>query len=416
MQSSPGGGEHADATVFVARQPIFTRDLRVYGYELLFRTSTANTFPGIDGTTASAALMADTILTSGLATLTGARPAFINFTRALLVGEFYTVLPRERVVIELLEDVPADEQVLEACARLKERGYRLALDDIGAPTERDLRLAPFADIIKVDLRATTAEERAGLRGHLPTRHCQFLAEKVETLAELRECAAAGYDYFQGYFLDRPTVVTRPGMRSFAPTVTKLLAAASRPDFDFDEVDAIIKTDLALCYKMLRFANAAANGLRTPITSVRHALVLLGRDQIVRAVSLLAMSSLLDGVPSELTVSSLVRARLLESLAGSGALDGSPLDLFLLGMFSRLEAVLGESFGEALAVISVSDAVRSTLLGAPGPLQRAITLAVAHERGDWPTMLEVARELAIDPATITRRYRDAVAFADSALQS
>jgi EAL and modified HD-GYP domain-containing signal transduction protein len=406
----------AAARVFVARQPIFTGDRHVYAYELLFRNSADNFFPDVEGSNASAALMADAILMSGLDTLSGARPAFINFTRELLLGEFYAALPRDRIVVELLEDVPADDEVLAACRQLKERGYRLALDDIGAPTERDMLLAPFADIIKVDLRATTRAQRAELTRSRPMRHCRFLAEKVETSEEFDECVALGYQYFQGYLLRRPEMTSRPGMHSFAPTVARLLAAVGRAEIDFDELDAITRTDVALCYKFLQFANAAANGLRVRIASVRDALVLLGRDQIVRAVALLTIGGLLDRQPSELTVRSLVRAKLLESLGGSHAVSGASLDLFLLGMFSGLHAILGESFVDVLSHFPLSDAVRQSLLGAPGRLQRAVDLVVAYERGEWPAVLGAASELGLDASTIPHRYLAAVAFADSAMVS
>lgn len=404
----------AHTQVFVARQPIFTRDQQVYAYELLFRSGAVNAFSGVEGSNASAALMADSILTSGLDTLTSSRPAFINFTRKLLVGEFYAVLPRDRVVVELLEDVPADDEVLAACRKLKERGYRLALDDIAACGERERLLAPFADVIKVDLRVTTPEQCAELIRWAPTRHCQFLAEKVETTEEFEACAALGYEYFQGYLLRKPEMTSRPGMRAFSPTVTRLLEAASRPEMDFDEVDAVIRTDLSLCYKTLRFANAAANGQGRRVTSVREAVVLLGRSQILRAVALVTMGGLMDDQPSELAVRSLIRARLLESLAGTGRVPGASLDLFLLGMFLGLHTVLGDMLPDVLPQLPVSDAVRGALLGEPGEFAGAIELLTAYEAGEWPAFVAAADRLGLDAATIPSRHLAAVEFADSAM--
>ncbi|MCC6236420.1 MAG: EAL domain-containing protein [Dehalococcoidia bacterium] len=401
-------------SLFVARQPIFNRNREVYGYELLFRQDRGVALGDVSGSAASAALLADTILTSGLTSLVGRKHAFINFTRDLLLHGFYEVLPPDRVVIELLEDIPADPAVLEACTRLKDSGYRLALDDVTAVTAREIVLAPLADVIKIDLRQISPGARAEVRVHL-TEHSSavLLAEKVETEAEFDACAALGYEYFQGFFLDRPTVVRRPGLRSITPAVTRLLAAVSKPDFEFDEVEEAVRLDLGLCYKTLRFANAAANGRLVPVSNLREALVYLGRAQIMRAASLLLIAGLLDGQPSELAVSSLIRARLLESLAGVGQVPAAANDLYLLGMLSRLDAVFGDR-AAALDLITVTDEVRAALNGDPGVYLDLLGLVHAYERGEWGTVGPQAAALGLEVGQVASRYVAAVEFADMAL--
>ena len=293
----------ADGKLFVARQPIFTRKSDVFGYELLFRSGAENVFGGGDGNQATAELIVGDILTFGLQQLSGGKPAFINFTHELLLGHYYTLLPRG-TVIEVLEDVEPDGDVLNACRRLRADGYRLALDDLHS-TDGYETLLDLADIVKVDFRLVAPERREPLTRELRAGwgRAQLLAEKVETPAEFREAVELGYDYFQGYFFSRPMMFSGREIPQFNLNLLELAHAVRKPDFDFAEVEAIVKRDVSLSYKMLRFANSAAYGVRQRIKSVKHALVMLGQEEVARAVSLLVIAGLGADRPEELAARS-----------------------------------------------------------------------------------------------------------------
>jgi c-di-GMP-related signal transduction protein len=176
--------------LFIARQPIFTARLTVYAYELLFRSGPANFFPDVNHTHASARVIADSLFNIGLETLTGGKLAFINMTRDLLLGDYAVLLPKDKTVIEVLETVTPDAKVVEACRRLKEAGYRIALDDFVGKAEMAPLIA-LADIIKVDFLATRKDERRALVKRYAPRGVCLLAEKVETQEVFREAADLG---------------------------------------------------------------------------------------------------------------------------------------------------------------------------------------------------------------------------------
>jgi len=198
--------EETQTEVFVARQPIFDRHRHVNAYELLFRSGLKNAFGGMDPDRASIKVIADGFIRFGLQRLTGGKRAFINFTRDTLVKGYATLLPKDSIVVEILEDVEQDHEVFDACRALKQRGYMIALDDVVCD-DWDNPLLGFADIIKVDFRASNDRTKAALPGLMAARKIKALAEKIETRAEFDEAVALGYTYLQGYFFSKPLVLS-----------------------------------------------------------------------------------------------------------------------------------------------------------------------------------------------------------------
>ncbi len=401
----------ADGKLFVARQPIFTREGDVFGYELLFRSGAENVFGVADGNHATAELIASDIPTFGLEQLSGGKPAFINFTREMLLGDYCTLLPRGTVV-EALEDIEPDDDVLKACRRLRADGYRLALDDLSS-TDGYEALLDLADIVKVDFRLLAPEQRAPLTRELRagSGRAQLLAEKVETPAESGEAMDLGYDYFQGYFFSRPTMFSGREIPPFKLNLLELTHAVRKPDFDFAEVEAIVKRDVSLSYKMLRFANSAAYGVRQRIKSIRHALVMLGQEEVGRAVSLLAIAGLGADRPEELAVRSLTRATLCEAIHPLLDPVGERVDFFLLGMFSLVDAILERPMNEIVPLLPTSAAVDAALLGREGPLGDVLQLVEAYERANWGRVSELTDRLRLPAGALTAPYLSAVRLAD-----
>jgi EAL and modified HD-GYP domain-containing signal transduction protein len=191
--------------VFVARQPIFDRNLDVYGYELLFRSSHNNFYDGLDENVATSSVISSSLSVIGLENLTGSKRAFINFPYEMLIKEVATTLPKESVVIEVLENVYPDYDIINACKKLKQLGYILALDDfVLKPEYRPL--IELADIIKVDFLLTRSDERKSIMTKINSPKIKFLAEKVENKAEYDQAFQLGYSYFQGYFLSKPVII------------------------------------------------------------------------------------------------------------------------------------------------------------------------------------------------------------------
>ncbi len=404
--------------VFVARQPIFDRQLRVFGYELLFRSGFEQAFDGTDPTRATSQVITASFFALGVERVVGRKRAFVNFDRELLLTDCVSILPRRVAAVELLESVRPDREVVAACQRIKELGYLLVLDDV-VSLDRIGPLLELADIIKVDYRkAALAEQRRLVRRGREFR-IQMLAEKVETQEELRQTLELGYDLFQGYFLARPMTIVGREIPAFKLHYVQVLQELTRPELDYPRLEALIKQELSLSYKQLRYINSAAFGWRRPIESVKQALVLLGEAECRKWLSLVAMPALAQDKAEELVIQAAVRARFLESLADWVRLAGRRTDLFFLGMFSLLDAILDRPMEEVLHGVSLADDVRDVLLGQAvegNRLAEVYALVRAYEAADWERVARSASGLNLPAGSVATLYIQAVEWADQAFRS
>jgi len=312
--------------VFVARQPILDANERIFAYELLYRSCEANEFRGDNGDNASIQFFDNALNTIGLKTLIQDKRAFVNLSRGCLLKELYNLLPAERVVLELLENVEPDDEVIRACKRAKAAGYQLALDDFKYHHGYD-PLLEIADYVKVDFLDTNPWERQTLGELFRPRKLRLLAEKVETREQYDEARELGYSLFQGYFFARPEMKRGMEIRGYKQNYLNLLQQVNQADFDFREVELTIKQDVALSCKLLTYLNSPAIGVRHKISTIRKALHLLGQEALRKWVSLCAMTFLCEDKPAELMVMCLFRGRFCEMVARDIGLQGRTLDLF-----------------------------------------------------------------------------------------
>lgn len=385
--------------VFVARQPIFDTRRRVVAYELLFRSGIDNWFPpGTNGDMASARLIADVLTTFNLHALTGGKKAYVNCTRRVLCEGLYSVLPPKRTVIEVLETVDADAETLAAVRSARAAGYEVALDDFVARPALE-PLVPFVNILKVDFLATAPAERRRIRESTRHRKITLLAEKVETEADVRDGEQAGYTLFQGYFFQRPEMISRQDIPPSKLTYVQFLRELQAPTLDFDGLERIIKHDVALSVKLLKFLNSATFGWRSRVTSLKQALVLLGERPFRKWASLIAVVGMTSDRPPELALTSLGRAKFCELLCPVAGLNGRELDAFLVGLLSSLDAMMGRPLPELLTEISVSPSIDAALLREDTPLGRVRALVIAYERAEWTTVTALAKALGIAEAKL-----------------
>jgi c-di-GMP-related signal transduction protein len=391
---------------YVARQPIFDRDEKVFGYELLFRDDMENMFHGADPDAASRSTF-DSSLLVGLDVLCDGRRAFLNCTRETLIGGMVTLLPSHSTVVEILETVPVDTEVVAACQRLKEAGYLIALDDFVMNDPRE-SLVEMADIIKVDIRLTSPEQRAALvKKHGPWR-CRMLAEKVEDHAEFVAAKEQGFVYFQGYFFRRPEMMATHDVPANRINYVRMLQAVSRSELDVIEVENLIKTEASICYRLLRYMNSAKFGFRNEIHSVRHALAILGDQQVRRWVRLIATVGAGQEKSSDLVLCALVRARFGELL--SPATKHGESDLFLLGLLSLLDVILEMPIGEILEKIPLDSETKVVLRGEPGLLRPIYQLILAYESGEWEAARSLCDTLDLEPDIVAAWYWQAQQWA------
>ena len=411
--------EPAVPELFVARQPIFLADRKLAAYELLFRGSAANVFPaGVDPDKASIDIIAHAIGVFGLDTLVGPHlQAYINVTRRVMMEALYACLPQGRFVLELLENLQPDDELLAACVAAKHAGYGLALDDF-ADQPSLAGFLPHVDVVKVDFRVAPIDTRRKIAQRFAGTGMRLLAEKIETEAELQEAHKLGYTHFQGFFFCKPEMVRRQDVPVSKLVYLQFLAELNRPSLDFARMERVIKQDVALSLKLLRYLKSAAFGWRTDITSIKHALSLLGERPFRRWASVLAIAVLSSDRPAELLGLSLTRARFCELLAPEIGLSGRALDLFLVGLFSLMDAVMQRPFSELLGELALSPELVDALMPSieENPMRQALDLAVAYERAHWIKVDRACAQLGAVPASLPKIYSEALSWASEAAKS
>ena len=395
---------------FVARQPIFDREEKVFGYELLFRDGLENAFTGTDVEAASRATL-DSSLLMGLDVLCDGRRAFLNCTRDTLVHGLVRLLPSQSTIVEILENVPPDPEVMAACRQLKEAGYMIALDDYVTGDARE-PLVELADIVKVEMKLTTSAQRAELIKRHGVWHCRMLAEKVETREEFAVVRQQGFAFFQGYFFRKPEILSTRNMPANRLNYLRMLQEVSHPELDVPALEQLIKGEASICYRLLRYMNSAAFGFNCEIHSVRHALSILGEIEVRRWVRLIAAVGAGQGRASDLVLSSLVRGRFGELLAPH--VQHGESDLFLLGLLSLIDSMLEMPMSEVLDKVPLDHETKAVLLGKPSLLRPVFQLMLAYESGEWEPARQLADTLHLDDLQVASFYWQAQQWAREVL--
>ncbi|MAE71667.1 MAG: signal transduction protein [Gemmatimonadetes bacterium] len=390
--------------VFVGRQPIFDRSQTVRAYELLFRSGERNSAGAVDGNRATADVLANTFTTIGLDQMAGHHPAFVNCTRELILGGTLMALPKQRIVLEILEDVHPDDELVAEVARLAEAGFMVALDDfVFSPAWTPL--LRIAKIVKIDVLALSRAEINRQRRLLRTFGVRLLAEKVETQEDFRHFHDMGFDYFQGYFLSKPTVVRGRRMPSNRLMILELIARLADPDVDVEELESLIEADVGLSFKLLKYINSALFGLSKRVDSMRHAVVLLGLREIKRFATLGLIAGIEDK-PAELLKVSLIRARMCEQIADALGRGGGETH-FTVGLFSTADALMDAPMADVIASLPLSDDVKMALSDLSGPLSDVLRIAIACERCRW----DAGSEFGVSSQALQEIYWDGLTWAE-----
>jgi c-di-GMP-related signal transduction protein len=379
---------------FIARQAIFDDKLRVFAYELLFRAGSENIFrPRKE---AANSVIVDSMMLFDLASLTGHAKAFINLDESALRGGSARLLPRDRVVIEILETIAPTPEIVALCKDLHDAGYSLALDDFVGHAKWE-PLIPLVKFIKVDFRGADTGTRCAIVQRYRHRGVRFLAEKVETQAELREARSLGYSLFQGFFFCKPSMVSTRDIPGNKLNCLRLLEAVAPQDFSHVAVENLLKNDPSLVYKLLRYLNSPILALRGEVHGVRDAIALLGETEFRRWVSIVAVVVMSHDKPSELIRTALTRGFFCEEIAAPLGMSAHSADLFLMGLLSVTDALLDQPMQHVLSTLPVSPEVRAALSGQPltGKASPANSKTIAMEALPSATKASVAE---IAPAT------------------
>jgi EAL and modified HD-GYP domain-containing signal transduction protein len=394
--------------VHIARQPIFDIHKKLFAYELLFRQTLGLRLGELSGDRATTSLLSTTFLTEGIEKIAGNKPCFINFTKNLLIREIASSFPKNKIIVEILEDVPPTVDVLEACRTLSQQGYILALDDF-IFAKNLLPLIELVNIIKIDYRLSTTDEIERTFHRLARFNLKFLAEKIETYAEFEHARKLGFHYFQGYFFARPESLRITEVASNKTSLLSLLAEVNKRQTTASRLEQIIETDVAIAYKLLRYINSAFFHLLKQVESIHQAIVYLGEREIRRFVTLVIISELAAAKPPELVRLSVVRARFCELLAEDCHHRESASEVFLLGLFSLIDAILDTPMAQMMEKLPLSDGIKEALLIHQGPFAPFLDAAIAYEKGLTEECVCALDKLRANPEKVYSIYLEAIKF-------
>ncbi len=395
---------------FTARQPILDVNKEVIAYELLFRDSLKNVFPDVGGNEATLKMVEGLQLNLGLDTLTQNKQAFINFTEETLLEGFPHMLPKEQVVVEVLEDVTPGKRMLCAVQELKREGYTIALDDYEhAPVWR--HFYPYTDIIKIDWRASSIDTIKQIIEDIKDfPKIKLLAEKVETHEEFELAKSLGFAYFQGYFFSKPEVMQSRSLLSSQMALAELMAEMAEVEPDINMIVHAFESDVNLSFKLLRYSQSPIFKRRNEITNIKQAIVAIGQQELRRFVSLLFTAQFSSGKPAELTTMSLVRARFCESVAKLPSQKEEPASAFLVGLLSLLDAMLDTDLVELLEKLPLAETIKAPLCNDEGKLASYLHLCHAFEAANWANAGLLADQIAADFDQTAECYLEAVKWA------
>jgi c-di-GMP-related signal transduction protein len=404
--------------LFVARQPIFQGDRTVVGYELLFRSGSDNVFPaGVDPDKAAARVLSSALDVFGLDSLTGSKPAYVGATRRVLVDAQYACWPAARLVIELDGTTQLDPDTLAACSAAKAAGYTLAVDDYALQPGLEA-LLPVIDVLGVHFRS--GQQATAMRNAIAKRFAgsgkRLLAKRLADEAEFDVARLLGFTQFQGSFFCQPQLLWRQDIPVSKVVYLQFLRELSRPQLDYARMEQVIKQDVALSVKLLRYLNAASFGWRSQITSIKQALSMLGERPFRRWASLLLVAVTSADRPAELLSTCLVRARFCELLADSVGLAGRELDLFLIGLLSLMDAVVGRPLPELLTDIALPKELAEALVPSErgNRMRDVLGLVIAYERASWHEVGQLCDALSPkEPGMLPMHYQTALVWAAEA---
>lgn len=391
--------------IYFARQPIYNRDFQIEGYELFYRqTAGAESAEFLDAEIATSQIVLNTVTEVGLEQIVGPHKAFINIARDFVVGGYLQMFASPQLVYEIAGSIVVDEPLLQALRQLREEGYHFVLDDY-TDNEAYQALLEIADRVKIDMLTTSEQEVRRLVPLLRQGGVRLMAERIETQEVQDLCQSLKFDFYQGYHFSQPKMLKFGGVvPANQLVVLQLVAKLHQPEIDLKAIEALIRQDVSLSYKLLRYINSAYFNLPRRIDSIQRAIVLLGTRNVRIWATLLSLANL-DQHRSDLITVALERAKMCELLAEAMGIPQKESG-YTVGLLSVLDAITQAPMDLVLKSLPLEDEINDALLHHRGPLGRILACTLAYERCDWSSL----DMLNLDPATINDAYMTALAEA------
>lgn len=403
---------------YIGRQPIFDQQERIWGYELLYRSSSNAKSADIkDESLATAKVISDGFLLV-CEELKNDQKILVNFSEKLLESGAGFALPPETCIIEILENVNATKSVLDSISLLVKNKYSLALDDFTGQVELEPFL-PHVKLVKIDiLQLSDFDKIAKLVKTIKKHHVHILAEKVEDRETYMSLRDMGFDLFQGYFFSRPETITGRKISSNSVAKLNLLKELGSENFDISEIVSIIKTDTSISYRLMKYANMASVNPGRRIDSIERAVAVLGKRQLVHWLRAIIISDLNPSMKAEeLSFMAVSRGSFLEIITEKTvSIKSKPESMFVYGMFSLVDAILGLPMGKIIEHMDLDLDIEDALLNRNNPAARLLELVKACEQFDAIKIQEVASEFSLGYDETLKAYKQSFQKTHHALVS
>ena len=402
------------AIMFIARQPIFDRNMNVYGYELLFRTNEHASSFGMATAESSTATVLGGLFELGLNQIVGNKRAFINFDYHFLLSDSIELIDPKTLVIEVLEDVEVDTKILFRIKELKDKGYKIALDDF-AESIQTFPIVPMADIIKYDIIITPLDTLIKDVKYGIEKGKTMLAEKIETIEEFKKAKEMGFHLFQGYFFSKPIIVGGLRTRETSTTVyQRIIAELYTKEPSFEKLANIVRTDVNMAYRVMKvLGNVEDKDLNK---TIKGALLKMGFRELERWVNVLMLQELSGNKTQELIKISLIRSKFGELIAINCDFVNRRYEISLMCLFSVLDTMLDQTMEEALVGIAVSEDVKEVLIHHQGELKSIYDIIICYEQGNCGLLDQITTQMGIDKTKLFDWYLKAIAWSEEIMTS
>ena len=400
-----------DQNIFIARHPIFDKYNKIFAYEILFRDEMKNSFSNIDGTTASQSVVQRLLIDFGLNNVSNGKPFFINLTEKFLFNDVILFLPPSQVVFEILENIEPSNTLLQRCIFLQEKGYKLALDDFEYDEKWDDFLE-IVDFVKVDFFLVENEEREKILTKIKRNKLITIAEKVECYKDFNQAKNIGYNYFQGYYFCKPSMLSTRKMPENTLNYFQLLQEIQNPSIEFSILENYIKRDISLTYKLLKFINSPIFNFSDKITSIRNALSLLGLKELKKWLALVVIDTLIESRPQELVKISLIRALFCEAIARVINKNNNNDEYYLMGLLSLIDAIIDRDKSEIFKDLKLNKRLHDTLCGNKTELSNILELIIAMEHNELYLVNSIIENLKLNYKLTLETYLNAIIIADA----
>lgn len=387
---------------YIARQAIFDRKLNTIGYELLFRDSPNNQFPDIDLDVATSKLIIENHIHGDIQALSMGKLAFINFTETCLINKYPLMFDHRTIVIELIGIKVPSKNIVKIVKFYADKGYKIALTEYDLNSHWDM-IFNYLTFIKINMNNVNPKRLLDLHHKLKPFNIKLAAEHVETDYQRQSLAEVGFNYYQGYFYHQPEIIEGQTLAPIKVQMLNLLTATFQTPINFDSIAEIMSHDVNLTIGLLKMVNNVSTGTKVKITSLKSAVAYLGEEKVKQFVSILALSELTSDELDEVSIQSLITARLMLALSSNTRYKVVSGEAFITGLLSLLDVILHMPIQEIVEKMPLAEPITKALLHTDGLLGELLDLTKAYILGNSDNMAIRLEECGIEAQFIQQEF-------------